>query len=368
MKKLKYVWLIICLTLLPSACAADQPGDTTEEPSQGPTWQEQYDLGVRYLSEGNYEEAIIAFTAAIEIDPKQAPAYVGRGDAYVKSGETEENLAAALADYEKAVELDETSVEAYLGLADVYIRQGDVEKALETLRKGYEITEDTRLQAKEGETKPQLTNEYGAVEFTARDTFISAENLSVDQINIINTLIEALTQNNRAAFESIVRMNPRDDVFGTQRTIYTLVGEYKVKIWSPPFSWITIEIRPENGLGYYGGMRISNDPADGKIHEELGWWYSVCLCFNWQPNGTYQKYYEGQFSDGDLSSEEKIGTAVQGRCTGIETCVLMETGRIYNTSETEYDDSGKNTQIYNGEMWGMPLSEHVTEYLEDIWW
>ena len=67
-------------------------------------WQEQYDLGVRYLSEGNYEEAIIAFTAAIEIDPNRAEAYVGRGDAYVASGETEENLAAALADYEAAME------------------------------------------------------------------------------------------------------------------------------------------------------------------------------------------------------------------------------------------------------------------------
>lgn len=35
------------------------------------TWQEQYDLGVRYLSEGNYEQAVIAFTAAIEIDLKR---------------------------------------------------------------------------------------------------------------------------------------------------------------------------------------------------------------------------------------------------------------------------------------------------------
>ena len=35
-------------------------------------WQEQYDLGVRYLSEGSYEEAVIAFTAAIDIDPKRA--------------------------------------------------------------------------------------------------------------------------------------------------------------------------------------------------------------------------------------------------------------------------------------------------------
>lgn len=48
-----------------------------------PTWQEQYDLGIRYLSEGNYEEAIIAFSAAIKIDPKQASAYIARGDAYV---------------------------------------------------------------------------------------------------------------------------------------------------------------------------------------------------------------------------------------------------------------------------------------------
>ena len=97
------------------------------------TWQEQYDLGVCYLSEGNYKEAIIAFTAAIEIDPEQAPAYVGRGDAYIFSGDTEDNLSAARADYEKAIELDETLAEAYLELADAYILQGDYDYALESV-------------------------------------------------------------------------------------------------------------------------------------------------------------------------------------------------------------------------------------------
>lgn len=53
------------------------------------TWQDQYDLGVRYLSDGNYEEAIIAFTAAIEIDPKQAGAYIGLADAYIAQGDTD---------------------------------------------------------------------------------------------------------------------------------------------------------------------------------------------------------------------------------------------------------------------------------------
>lgn len=53
---------------------------------QIPTWQEQYDLGVRYLEEGNYEEAIIAFTAAIEIDSKQPAAYIGLADLYAELG------------------------------------------------------------------------------------------------------------------------------------------------------------------------------------------------------------------------------------------------------------------------------------------
>ena len=51
------------------------------------TWQEEYDLGVRYLSEGNYEEAILAFEAAIEIDPKRAEAYLSLVDVYVAQGD-----------------------------------------------------------------------------------------------------------------------------------------------------------------------------------------------------------------------------------------------------------------------------------------
>lgn len=90
------------------------------------------------MSEGNYEEAILAFTAAIEIDTKQALAYVGRGDAYIGSVETEETLSVAQADYEATTELDESLAAAYLGLADVYIRRDKYEKALGILQKGLE--------------------------------------------------------------------------------------------------------------------------------------------------------------------------------------------------------------------------------------
>ena len=73
----------------------------------GTAWQEQYDLGVRYLSEENYKEAIIAFETAIEIDPKRA--------------------------------------DSYIGLADVYIQQGDYEKAQEILRIGLEKTAGSQV-------------------------------------------------------------------------------------------------------------------------------------------------------------------------------------------------------------------------------
>ena len=53
-------------------------------------WQEQYDLGVRYLTEGKYEEAILAFQAAIDIDPKRADAYIGLSDAFTAQGDTEQ--------------------------------------------------------------------------------------------------------------------------------------------------------------------------------------------------------------------------------------------------------------------------------------
>jgi len=71
--------ILLIFLLLLTACGAD-----------GPTWKEQYDLGIRHLSEGSYEEAILAFKAAIAIDPKQADAYIGLAAAYVATDRRDE--------------------------------------------------------------------------------------------------------------------------------------------------------------------------------------------------------------------------------------------------------------------------------------
>ena len=73
-------WVLTAALIL-GLCACGQKA--------GASWQEQYDLGVKYLSEGNYEEAIIAFTAAIDIDPKRPEAYGKAAEAYVGLGDLE---------------------------------------------------------------------------------------------------------------------------------------------------------------------------------------------------------------------------------------------------------------------------------------
>ena len=129
MKKKTIGCIFIVIILAFSAC-----GKNTQ------TWQELYDLGEKYLLEENYEEAIVAFTSAIELDPKQAVVYVGRGDAYAAHQEQENHLELALADYSQALELDNSIPEAYLSMADVYIQQENYDEALDILQKGYEIT------------------------------------------------------------------------------------------------------------------------------------------------------------------------------------------------------------------------------------
>lgn len=141
MKRIELFFCVLILVLGLCAC-----GQKTADTS---SWQRQYDLGVKYLSEGSYEEAVIAFTAAIEIDPKQVEAYIGRGSAIIGSGETAENLTAALADYEAAALLDAANAEVYLGMADVYIRMGEYDKALEILRSALDKTgRDERIAEK----------------------------------------------------------------------------------------------------------------------------------------------------------------------------------------------------------------------------
>ncbi len=95
---LRLFLLLLCSALLLAGCKKG-PAPSYDTPVK--TWQQQYDLGVRYLSDGNYEKAILAFTEAITIDPKRPEAYAGRAEAYRSTG----NQEAAREDIQAVIEL-----------------------------------------------------------------------------------------------------------------------------------------------------------------------------------------------------------------------------------------------------------------------
>lgn len=117
--------LFTVLALLMGLCAC------TKKAAE-PTWQERYDLGVRYLSEGNYQEAIIAFTAAIEIDEMKVLAYLGRGDSYSELLEYEK----AKSDYLAALEMDSSIPDVYLKLSRLYCKTEKLNAAINILYTG----------------------------------------------------------------------------------------------------------------------------------------------------------------------------------------------------------------------------------------
>lgn len=82
----RFFCIFLASFLLLSLCAC-QKAATVEPVDEALDWQTQYDFGVRYLSEGNYEEAILAFEAAIEIDPKQETIYLKYAEAYTQQGD-----------------------------------------------------------------------------------------------------------------------------------------------------------------------------------------------------------------------------------------------------------------------------------------
>ena len=90
---------------------------------------QQLELGRKYLTEQNYAEAVVAFTEAIQLDPNNIDAYMGRAEAYKALQKYEE----ATSDYstviEKTTDQPYTQALAYQGRADLYEQTEEWAKA-----------------------------------------------------------------------------------------------------------------------------------------------------------------------------------------------------------------------------------------------
>ncbi len=177
--------LLLCVLLILAACGKPN------------TWEGNYELGARYLSEGNYAEAILAFTAAIEIDPRQAVVYAARASAYCFAAEDDETqYELAEADYLTALELESSAVDVYRELAEFYYDQGRKEEAIEILERGEEATGDEFLHE-------LLTKYRGYEEVAVTGEIFLIRDEYEDSINaLIESLIDSIDGNFGVVYET----------------------------------------------------------------------------------------------------------------------------------------------------------------------
>jgi len=90
--------------------------------------------GAYYIS-GNYKDAIVSFSKAIELNPKDAEHYVTRGVAYHALG----NYTQAINDYSEAVKINPRNAHAYYNRALAYDGLGDNRQALRDYNKAIQL-------------------------------------------------------------------------------------------------------------------------------------------------------------------------------------------------------------------------------------
>ena len=141
--KIKKIFILINIVTILLLAACGKNAQTS--------WQKQYDLGMQYLEEGDYEQAIVAFTAAIEIDPKQ--------------------------------------VDSYINLANIYVEQEDYENAVSVLQKGLEDCDETE---KLNEKLAEVNQLIAEKEFEAsKEETIRLENEKLQELETSYGMIDA---------------------------------------------------------------------------------------------------------------------------------------------------------------------------------
>ena len=298
MKRIKVLLFSLILIFSMIACGKATDAD----------WQEQYDLGMRYLTEGNYEDAVLAFTMAIEIDPKMPEAYIGRGDAYVMWGESENDVLIeknefALVDYLDAIKLDGKLADTYLKVANVYMTLGDPGSALEILEKGYKKTKDKRLADMLEDI--EMSPVYGALQ---DPDFIPFKDFTDEERKILSAMIVNMENGNPepvcVELESgfldklIMKYWQKDNGWSIYPTVFSVYNGYYIEM-NVFDDYPRIIICPQNGMAYECSIEVFEDSKDYRYNlfeqkdgeHNNGDYYEMHET-TWYEDGTVSRYVD----------------------------------------------------------------------------
>ena len=112
---MNWVKRCVIVSIAIAVCSGESPaeGSTAKDISRVDS---MYTSGMAYLESGKYENAERCFQAALEINPKHAPSYVGLGHVHLKSG----NLKGAEEAFRQALKKRKNYAPALNGLGLVF--------------------------------------------------------------------------------------------------------------------------------------------------------------------------------------------------------------------------------------------------------
>ena len=318
----RYISLLLALFLCLGAASCSAP-------AAAPDWEGQYELGMRFLSDGDWEQAIPAFLAAIEIDPKRADAYLALADAYVAAGEPE-----------KAKEL----------LASVPPDVDNPDAVKEKLD-GLSGAEESMSSALESEP----ASSDGPAAFEDREGYTAFEELSAENQALTEELLDAALSDGDLT-EIFGSLDWDGSSFSTEYSGYKIkvnVAEVVISgedaFGAPALAGLeqhirsfSVELRPEEGSGFYLHHQTIEGPVnpvyDGETNEIIGSDLGVqtisrvvsCPCSGWQWNGTMTLSRTISLD----SAEEYVGGEIVPRERGTQTQVQTETGLMKDSLRT----------------------------------
>lgn len=123
--------------------------------------KKQLELGNRYLTEMDFDQAIAAYKVVLEIDPKNVDAYIGLSDAYLGQDDRTETISILsdgvdLTDDEK---IKSKLAEVYMEMAEQLLDSGDRDAALILLQESFDKTGDDAAENKISELSAQIEQE-----------------------------------------------------------------------------------------------------------------------------------------------------------------------------------------------------------------
>ena len=287
--------------------------------------KEQLDLGHKYMTELNYDQAVIAYNKVLEIDPK--------------------------------------NVEAYLALADIYEHQGDMDKARETLEKALaEVPSDADLQSRyeklmgpADEASDQTEGMEGA-----EDTEQKRQDGSAGQTSIIisdaETLKWAESLYEAGDYEGLI--NRAEESFGL---ISELAADHPGRIY---YEGDTNQSVPDGfGIGIYGdGLKQTTFMYIGSWKNGVRSGQGTALFKKGDNYGYCTGGWDNDIQNGDIKvrykDRESSGTAVNGLAEGTYTEIYTDSSG--NISGYEFNCSKGIPQSYG------VMQTEVLEVTEEV--